>query len=189
GSVTFTIDGPVQYGGMSTPGSVVIPDGTYTLNYVSGGPPGSTLLSITPSPSQTLSGGGTLSFSLNFSSTAGYPINVVTGVADGITQSSAILHGTANPHGASTIGKFLYDRVTPWTGWLSSPSVNLGAGTTNQQYAVEVSGLTCGTQYYFMADAINAFGESDGGARTFETLACSAATTASCGRALLQQPR
>lgn len=47
-----------------------IPTGTYTLYYDSGGPNGATLASITPSATQTLSTGGTVTFTLNFSNAA-----------------------------------------------------------------------------------------------------------------------
>jgi len=42
--------------------------GTYTLYYNSGGPSGVTLANITPSATQTLSAGRTVTFTLNFSS-------------------------------------------------------------------------------------------------------------------------
>jgi len=45
-----------------------MPTGTYTLHYNSGGPSGVTLASITPSATQTLSAGRTVTFTLNFSS-------------------------------------------------------------------------------------------------------------------------
>jgi Bacterial Ig domain/Immunoglobulin I-set domain/The GLUG motif len=44
--------------------------GTYTLTFNSGGPSGSTLSSIMPSATQTLNGGGAITFSFNFLSSA-----------------------------------------------------------------------------------------------------------------------
>ena len=44
------------------------PTGSYTLTYNSGGPIGATLTGISPTPNQHLSAGGTIAFTLNFSS-------------------------------------------------------------------------------------------------------------------------
>lgn len=150
---------------------------------------------VTPTATTTYSlscsgAGGTVSSNVTVvlqAPPAGYPIHVSTGVADQITQTSALLHGIANPNGAATSAHFLYGPF-PALGYTSS-SANLGAGTTDQTFAVTVSGLSCGTRYQYLADATNAFGESNGAARTFDTLACSAVIPAPCGRALLQQPR
>jgi hypothetical protein len=43
-----------------------MPTGSYTLSYLSGGPSGATFTGITPSATQTLSGGGTITFTMNF---------------------------------------------------------------------------------------------------------------------------
>jgi len=69
GTVNYTLNGPVIIvGNGPVPNDFQDrPAGTYTLNYTSGGPPGAILSSITPSPTQTLSGGGSITFTLNFS--------------------------------------------------------------------------------------------------------------------------
>lgn len=71
GAVDFTIKR--SEGGTDNFSAVPIsrprwPTGTYTLYYNSGGPSSATLASVTPSATQTLSTGGTVTFALNFSS-------------------------------------------------------------------------------------------------------------------------
>jgi uncharacterized repeat protein (TIGR01451 family) len=67
GSVSFTLTGPQTITGTSASQTFAsVPVGTYTLTYTSGGPPGATLNSVTPSVTQTLTAGNTLTFTLNF---------------------------------------------------------------------------------------------------------------------------
>ena len=67
GPVSFTLTGPQNVSGVSAPQTFTgLPVGTYTLTYVSGGPPGMAPYSTTPSATQTLAPGGTLVFRLNF---------------------------------------------------------------------------------------------------------------------------
>ena len=68
-SYTSNKPGEVAIEGSAVPQSWAhIVTGTYTLYYHSGGPSGTTLASVTPSATQTLSTGGTITFTLNFSS-------------------------------------------------------------------------------------------------------------------------
>ena len=68
GSVSYTITGPKTDSGNSVPETFNnMPAGPYTLNFNNGGPPGATLTNITPSPSQNLSPGGTVVFTMHFS--------------------------------------------------------------------------------------------------------------------------
>jgi hypothetical protein len=109
--------------------------------------------------------------------TAGWPINLVTGSADSITQTKAVLHGSANPNGAATSGFFiLYPEPFPSPGFTSSP-VNLGDSNTDQSFTVTVTGLSCNTTYDYLADAINQWGESNAGSYRFTTLSCSGIDT------------
>lgn len=67
GDVSYKITGPRDVSGTSTPGDFKeMPAGDYTLTYESGGPNGAKLDSVTPSPSQTLTAGGTIMFTLHF---------------------------------------------------------------------------------------------------------------------------
>jgi hypothetical protein len=67
GDVSYTLAGPYVDSSGSVPDSFSgCPSGSYTLSYNSGGPDGYTLYNITPNPSQQLSSGGTITFTLNF---------------------------------------------------------------------------------------------------------------------------
>ena len=68
GIVNYNILGPKADSGSFVPHVFSnSPAGTYTLSYSSGGPAGATLVSISPSPIQTLPTGGSITFTLNFS--------------------------------------------------------------------------------------------------------------------------
>ncbi len=67
GSINYTLIGPKHDSSTTVPQTFSnMPAGPYTLNYNGGGPIGATLTSITPSPSQNLSSGGAITFTLNF---------------------------------------------------------------------------------------------------------------------------
>ena len=67
GTVSYTLTGPQTMTGSSASQTFAsVPVGAYTLTYMSGGPSGATLNSVTPSVTQTLTAGSTLTFTLNF---------------------------------------------------------------------------------------------------------------------------
>jgi uncharacterized repeat protein (TIGR01451 family) len=67
GAVSYTLTGPQTISGTSAPQTFAsVSVGSYTLTYVSGGPSGATLNSVTSSATQTVTGGGTTTFTLNF---------------------------------------------------------------------------------------------------------------------------
>ena len=67
GPVSFTLTGPQTITGASVPHPYAgIPVGDYTLSYISGGPPETTLFDITPSTTQTLTTGDTITFTIEF---------------------------------------------------------------------------------------------------------------------------
>jgi len=96
GQVRYSIHGPYADSHTSVPQTFTsLPAGTYTLSYRSGGPSGATLASITPQPTQTLSAGGTIYFSLNFHSQVTGTITVGA-TLDGSTWSGLVnytIHG------------------------------------------------------------------------------------------------
>ena len=82
GSLSFSLSGSTSLSGNIVPYNFYnVPVGTYTITYISGGPPNATLQSITPSKTQTLSKGEIKIFTLNFvtqtqyGSMAGYVYN------------------------------------------------------------------------------------------------------------------
>jgi len=67
GVLSWELTGPTPRSGGGVPTSVGSQQpGVYTLSYKSGGPPGATLVNISPASSQTLAAGGSLSFTFNF---------------------------------------------------------------------------------------------------------------------------
>jgi hypothetical protein len=70
GSVNYRITGPQTINGSSVPQTYSNqPTGSYTITYLSGGPSGAIFKDITPSATQTLNAGGTITFTMNFTST------------------------------------------------------------------------------------------------------------------------
>lgn len=71
GAVEYTLTGPgaaapTVINGSSVPNSHSGDAGNWTCAYVSGGPPGANFVGITPDPTQELSAGATIGFTLNF---------------------------------------------------------------------------------------------------------------------------
>jgi len=97
GPVNYTAVGPTTDFSSSVPQSFGNqPAGTYTLTYNSGGPPGATLISITPSPTQALPTGGTIAFTLNFHRQQVAGTIVVNATLDGAPWKVAIGSGVVN---------------------------------------------------------------------------------------------
>jgi hypothetical protein len=84
GPVSFAVNGPIQSSDYQVPrryGSA--PAGYYTVSYLSGGPANAALAGITPAPSQSLSAGQAISFSLNFVSRSSTGTIMVNATVDG----------------------------------------------------------------------------------------------------------
>jgi uncharacterized repeat protein (TIGR01451 family) len=77
GSVNYSIEGPYVASGNSVPRSYnSIQTGSYTVNYLSGGPPQATFTGVTPAGRQDIVGGGHTTFTLNFKSPTNPTITV-----------------------------------------------------------------------------------------------------------------
>jgi hypothetical protein len=100
GSIHYQTDGP---GGrsddlFSVPGNYYnMPEGMYTVGYISGGPAGATLTGITPSSLQTVSGGKTISFTFRFHSVATSEIKVEA-TLDGLPWSGPCEYTVSGPY-------------------------------------------------------------------------------------------
>jgi uncharacterized protein (DUF2141 family) len=94
GNVSYCIQGPFSDCENSVPQNLGnLPDGTYTLTYRSGGPSGATFSGISPSSTQSVSGGGVITFNLVFHSTATGTIQV-NALLDGQPWQTAIGSGS-----------------------------------------------------------------------------------------------
>lgn len=97
GTVNYGISGQKAFSGFSVPQTFgESPAGTYTLTYNYGGPPGATLVSITPSPTQTVSSGGAVTFTLNFHKDLAGTI-IVNAVMDGVAWSGPVNYTITGP--------------------------------------------------------------------------------------------
>ncbi len=93
GNVSYCIQGPFSDCDASVPQNLGnLPDGTYALTYRSGGPSGATFAGISPSSTQSVSGGGIITFNLVFHSTATGTITV-NALLDGQSWQTAIGSG------------------------------------------------------------------------------------------------
>jgi len=84
GAVSYTLATPgTSVNGTSVPATHSVGAGTWTCSNVSGGPPG-TFLNIAPSATQTVSDGGTITFTLEFEKEQDAAIECLTWTIDGV---------------------------------------------------------------------------------------------------------
>lgn len=90
--------------------------------------------------------------------------------ADSITKTSASLRGEINPNGQATEAWFAWG-VTSAFG-ATTARQNVGSGTSLQTISHNLSGLQCGSTYYFKVLAENSEGTTSGSTLNFATLPC-----------------
>jgi hypothetical protein len=97
GNVNYSITGPFRDADVMVPQTFNnLPSGTYTLSYNSGGPSGTMLSSISPSPTQTMASGGNIVYTLNFSSVTVSNLSV-TASYNGATWSGPVQFSLSGP--------------------------------------------------------------------------------------------
>jgi hypothetical protein len=98
GGISYSIIGPDTHSGSSVPSNYDGQSaGTYTLSFNSGGPTGSVLTSISPSGTQTLTPGGTISYTLNFHNQARGTVHV-TATLNGEPWSGSVGYVVSGPY-------------------------------------------------------------------------------------------
>ena len=105
GSVQYTLTGPgtAPTGTTSVPKTFTVDAGSWTCAYVSGGPLGAYLESITPSATQSVSAGGKITFTLNFKTTTPIATTIeVKATLDGSPWTGAVQY-TLTPGSGSPI--------------------------------------------------------------------------------------
>jgi pimeloyl-ACP methyl ester carboxylesterase len=150
GNMSYRINGPsVTQNESSVPSSIAdIPVGTYSLVYLSGGPPSNGPPSIIASPSPTIqSGQWTITFTVQFSS--GASSGVMTKPASAITSSAALLNGTVNPKSSTGAVYFYWGTDPTMTAYSSYWAGNVVANGGTQSFSTQLSGLLTSTTYYF----------------------------------------
>jgi hypothetical protein len=98
------------------------------------------------------------------------PPTVTTGGADGITATTATLHGTVEPNGLGTNVYFGY--TTDQVNYSYTPPQYMGMGTSTVPSWANLSGLACQTSYWFYAIAYNSAGAVGGYLQPFTTASC-----------------
>jgi hypothetical protein len=97
---------------------------------------------------------------------AGTP-GATTGATAAVTQTSATLKGSVNPHGSATSYDFQYGKTAAY-GAQTGPA-SAGAGGSAVAVAAPVVGLEPATTYHYRLVASNAAGTVVGGDRSFKT--------------------
>lgn len=93
--------------------------------------------------------------------------SIATGPVSSVTDSSAVLNGTVNPNGASTVYQFDYGLTTGY-GFTTAPK-SAGRGVKALSVAATAAGLLPGTVYHYRLAALSRSGGALGADRTFRT--------------------
>jgi hypothetical protein len=102
GSINYSLTGPTQYSSTSVPNAFnSAPTGNYTIIYNSGGPLNAVLTGISPSATQSLSKGGSVSYTLNFSNKSTAGTVTVLATVDGVTWRGALNYTLSGPYSDS----------------------------------------------------------------------------------------
>ena len=120
---------------------------------------------------------------ISSSSASGSGPSVTTLDEDRVDRDSARLRMMINPNGLATDAWFEWDDDTNLS--FDTPRQDAGSGTSSVTLDYTLSGLDCGTTYYFEAFAENAEGQNDGVRKSFRTDEC---TNQVAPRALTQAP-
>lgn len=114
----------------------------------------------------------------NQSATANFNANsptTSTSPVSSVTTTGAALNGSANPNGLVTSAWFEWGTSASLSTYnTTSPTQNLGSGTSVVSYSSSLSGLSSGVTYYFRAAASNSAGTTKGTILSFTTTAAAA---------------
>ena len=121
----------------------------------------------------TNSAGTTNGGDLTFTTTACSLPTATTSAATAITVSGATLNGTINDNGADTTVTFEYGTTSGVYGApVAATPGTVNAGSGNTAVTATLSGLSCGTTYYFRVNGTNSVGTTNGSELTFTTSVC-----------------
>ena len=101
--------------------------------------------------------------------------SAITGAAQQVGPTGALINGTVNPGGKSTTAFFEYG--TDPSNLTKTASSSVGSGTADVPVSATLSGLTPGTTYTYLVEATNADGSAKGVAGTFTTLSAPGVVT------------
>jgi hypothetical protein len=184
GAVSYKITEPnATQNESSVPANITgVPVGTYSVVYLSGGPPSNGPPAILATPSPTLqSGQWSITFTLQFSSNGSS--GVTSKPASAITSSSAQLNGTVNPNSSSGSVYFFWGTDPTMTIYSSYWAGNVIANGNTQSFSTQLSSLFTSTTYYFQIVFYNSTTGTYqyGSILNFATLSTTTITKASTG--------
>jgi hypothetical protein len=93
--------------------------------------------------------------------------SVVTGSHSGVTQSTAVLHGTVNPNGSDTTYFFQWGLTNGYG--VDGHTHSAGKGAKPVSVQATAGGLLPGTLYHYRVVAFSKFGQAVGADHTFTT--------------------
>jgi hypothetical protein len=93
--------------------------------------------------------------------------SVTTGKATSVTQSTATVNCTINPHGVPTAFYFEFGKTTSYG--TRTNTGDAGSGTSSRAVSASLTGLSANTTYHYRLVAFSAGGTSRGSDRTFKT--------------------
>lgn len=110
--------------------------------------------------------------------------SMATSAASSISKYGATLNGTINENGSDATGGAFFRYSTSFatidadggTATTTTNPAGTGGGLSSTAYNRTISGLTCGTTYYFKAWGTNGLGTSEGSRLSFTTSACPSIT-------------
>lgn len=94
----------------------------------------------------------------------------VTGGASAVTATGATVKGTASPGGATATVSFEYGSTSPLAVPATPSTLSSRAGVTNE--SASLTGLACGTQYFYRLKVASRVATSYGSVNSFTTAAC-----------------
>ncbi len=149
GPASFQISGPDgaqnEYSVPLTTSDVVL--GTYSVSYLSGGPPANGPPTIIATPNPTIkSGQWAITFTMQFSSQNSA---VTTSPATSITSSSGVLNGSVNPNSASGSVYFYWGTDPTMSTYSTYYAGGVVPNNQTQPFSAQLVGLATATTYYF----------------------------------------
>lgn len=157
--LTYSLTGAKSIIGTTPSNLPGFPTGPYSIAYVSGGPPGASLTSISLAATQTLTNGGIVTFTFDFADTTAPQISGVQ-AANRTATSADILWTTNEPA----------DSQVDWGLTTAYGQPNPVYGSLVTSHRVPLSGLTPGTPYHYLVKSRDAAGNlAPGSDATFTT--------------------
>jgi hypothetical protein len=97
--------------------------------------------------------------------------DATTGVADEVAETTAVVHGSVNPHGLATTYQFEYGTTTAYGSSEPLPPPPAGSGKEDVAVSAALSGLAPDTTYHYRLTATNEKGTTVGHDHAFSTIA------------------